>query len=160
MDILRSEDVERSMYEHLFDALKPDGVEVWRSGQVFQGKGTRWCDIRIISEERGPEERLGRESHPVTVQVNCYLQHGSKAQKFQTLAMLADRVREVVDSTCNAQAAKVRNEGRQVVAILDWGPAIEARTFDVTVSVGDQQIPGCDVATMTVRCILSRSSGR
>lgn len=153
---LRTEDVEVSLFEHLAQVL--DGVHVHRPGEGWDGKPEEWAEVRIVRVERDAMSRRGEESYPVTIAVTCYARRGRKGGKFRTLSGFVDKTRLGFDSTTLAPAIKVRDEGRRVVAILDFGPAVESRTYNVAVEVEGVSHPGTDVATISVRCILSRSA--
>jgi len=156
MAMLKTEDVERALFDHLAATL--EGVAIHRPGEAWDGKPEEWADVRIVRVERDEMSRRGEESHPLVIAINCYARRGRKGGKFLTLSAFVDLVRPGFDSTARARAIRVRDVQNQVVAILDFGPAVEARTYNVTVEVEGVAHPGTDVATISVRCVLSRSS--
>ena len=155
-DLLKTEDVAASLFDHLQATL--DGVYVHRPGEAWDGKPEEWAEVRITRVERDGMSRRGEESYPVVIAVTCFSRRGRKGGKFKTLDAFCDKVRPAFDSTALAKAIKVRDEGKRVVAILDFGPAVEARTYNVAVDVDGVSHPGTDVATISVRCVLSRSA--
>lgn len=155
-DLLRTEDVERTLFEHLTKVL--EGVFVHRPGENWDGKPEEWVEARLSRVERDAMSRRGEESHPVTITTVCYARRGRKGGKFTTLSRFVDLVRQAVDSTALAPAIRILGEDRRTVAVLDFGPAVESRSYNVTVNVEGVSHPGVDVATIATRCVLSRSA--
>ena len=160
---MRSEHVERALYRWLDEEFdKPQGfadaVHLHRPGQIFEDRFERFVFARITSFERavGVRPRRGEEHDRLTITVGVHVKNppGGREDPLE-LSKLVDKVRNVVDATERAGAAKVHDDENRVVAIVDFGPADEQRAYNESVSVGGITVPGVDSAVLTIACEVS-----
>lgn len=161
MAFIRDEDIERDLDEHVQNAFGRD-FPMHRAGEQWDGKPEAWASLRITAIDRSqpiPMSRMGEENYGITVTVTCYVRAGRKGGTFLDISKLTDTVRPAIDASCRAPAVKVRDgrsANRQVYAGIDFGMADQARSFNQTIDIGGASQEGVDVATLTVRCTVSR----
>lgn len=153
---LKTEDVERSIYDELAARLAKDEIPIHRPGERWDGRSEVWMEPRIQSFDRqGSRSRNGSECHSVRWAFTLYRKVGPKAKRFGSLSALVDVVRLVVDYSAGAVAMRVRDERQRVIALAEWGEAQEDRAHDQAVTIDGVTHQGFDVATLTVVAILS-----
>lgn len=150
--VVLTEDVERSIFDQLTEALSRHTMPVHRPGEIFDGsKHDVWCEPRIQSYNRaGPTSRNGASSHPMRWSILVYRRVGSKGKQFGSLSAAVDEVRRLVDYSAGAPALLVRNERRESVASVQWGEADEDRQHNIAITVQGVAHQGFDVATLSV----------
>ena len=161
---MKSEDVERSLYrwfEEEHDAPEgfADAVHVHKPGALFPERFELWIFPRIAGFTRGvgpTRARRGEEHDQLELVVSCHVKNppGGREDPFE-LSRLVDTVRAVVDASERATAAKVYDVAGQTIAVMDFGPADETRSYNESVSVGGITVPGVDSAVLTITCELS-----
>jgi hypothetical protein len=155
--------VERALYDWFAEEYdQPEGfgdeVHLHRPGAAFPDRTERIVFPRIVSIERavGVRPRRGEEHDQVTIQVGVHVKNPAGGREdLEELSRLVDKVRNVVDATERAGAAKILDDENRVVGIVDFGPASETRSYNDSVSIGGITLPGVDSAVLTVTCEVS-----
>lgn len=160
---MKSAHVEESVYRWFAEELAlpegfADAVHLHRPGALFPERNEVWIYPRISSFTRavGVRPRRGEEHDRLVLVCSCHVKNppGGREDKLE-LSKLADAVRTVIDAGERAGAAKILDDERRTIAIVDFGPANEVRTYQQSVSVGGISIPGVDSAVLTVACEIS-----
>ena len=165
---MKSVFVERALYRWFAEEFKaPEGfadeVHIHRPGASFPERTELWIYPRIESFARaqGVRGRRGAEHDRLTLVVSCHVKNPAGGREdLEELSKLTDSVRAVVDSTERAGAAKILDDTNATIAIVDFGPADEDRSYQENVSVGGISIPGVDSTVLTIACEISRTTPR
>lgn len=158
-------DLERSWIESLNENLRDLPID--NPSRLFRVKGKRrWIEPRILSIE--PTEGSLRQAWDVVVlQIRCFVVVEAKGEPQRhgrelgwVLSEVVDEVRRVIDPRRTvrgyvAGVLRIRDCDGQEVGILQCSPASERRAYNQSVRIRGDQVPGLDVATLTVPCRLT-----
>lgn len=152
-------DLERSFLDEFREriGIGEPGLAIDDPGVMFRVKGRdRWVSPRLVSF--APAERSVRGAYDaVTWSITCCLKVEAKGERRLVLSEIVDVVRRAVDPRYAAKAMVIKQEDGTAVGILQFSPPAEARSYNQSVRVRGDSIPGVDFATLTVPCRLDAS---
>lgn len=154
-DPITSEDIERSLIEHIEKRLA-DGVFVHWPGEVFSPERVKeWIEPRIASIDFETESRPGSEFGHLELEVRCFIKVEQKGKRRLELSALVDKVLSVIGGERGVNAAVIYEEDKTDVGRLQFQASRQARAYGVTVVIGSVSIVGLDVATIAVTTLVT-----
>ncbi len=150
--------VERAVYRWFAEEWKQpkgfgDEVQLHRPGALFPERTELWIYPRVDSyvPAAAVRPRRGEQHGQLSLTVSCHVKNPAGGREdLEELVKLEDSVRAVIDASFRAGAAKILDDERRTIGIVDFGVASSARSYQESVSVGGITVPGVDSSVLTV----------
>ena len=162
-------DMERSWIAYLVQAMGPEKTDLEGEdpgtierppmdlpGMVFRVRASwLWVEPRLVAV-RPSESSLRSPIIPVTLRVRCFVKIEAKGYPIPyALSELVDKVRGAIDPRFGCRPIPITNRDGERVGTLQFGPPDEQRLYNQQMTVRGDNIPGLDVAVLTIPAVLS-----